>query len=817
VELSTSTRPEHRDRRVSRLPAALVVALAAALLARAAVAATPLVPRSALVGGVEVTADEVEYDASTGKVRLRGNAIVKRGAIVLRARSADYDPETGEVHASGNVLLTDPTRVVSADAVRAILGGETEAQGVLAFVKDQPVDLSGLRSVEEAARTGHNRLTFSTPSLRADENGRMKLRDARLTLCDCPPGKPPSWEISTSEADVVPGVRATLRWPVLRIAPPLVGRLVPVFVLPWMYLPLGDRQSGVLIPQIGNTGASGFSLAVPVYFTLGRSADATVTPEYALGRKQSDVEAGKPAVRGPGARFELRWAPVERAEGRAELEWIHDLDAEPGGWSGNRYGFSILHHQQVGDATSLQAGIKLAGDPVWVRDTNGDVLAAAVPYRRSDVLASRRDGPAVSEAVASYLQPFDPVSVATGVGYGTFGVDRNFSSRLGAAAATLVPVEAGPFRLSGRLGAARFNPFAGVGPPMRDVEGRPSVTRGDARAELALPLLLGDAVTFAPWVRAAALGYAPDALASSGIAWGIAGATLETEVSRSFGSLRHAITPRLEWRAATGTIGDPIAVPAYDLYDRTAVVIPGKPSALLTASPGTFEQLRASIETRLLSAGRTVFRAELGQDFDLKAGRLAEGFAGLSFAVGRVSADASARFFTDGGREPPAPPSNPPAIPSPFLDRFTELRAGIGAEDGRGDGLRVGYLSVGPGGSGILVAGLDPLFDERAAGIPASASGTLSARARLWNARFGYDVLVPGRATILPACQAGGAERQVPALHVQQQTGTFIYESACRCFRVSVTVGVTDCGNLSYSVAFDLSRLGSSGAAFATR
>ena len=247
MDLSTSTRPEHRRRRVSRPPAALVVALVVAILARAAVAA-PLVPRSALVGGVEVTADEVEYDATTGKVRLRGNAIVKRGAIVLRARSADYDPETGEVRASGNVLLTDPTRVVSADAVRAILGGETEAEGVLAFVKDQPVDLSGLRSVEEAARTGHNRLTFSTPSLRADESGRMKLRDARLTLCDCPPGKPPSWEISTSEADVVPGVRATLRWPVLRIAPPLVGRLVPVLVLPWMYLPLGDRQSGLLIP-----------------------------------------------------------------------------------------------------------------------------------------------------------------------------------------------------------------------------------------------------------------------------------------------------------------------------------------------------------------------------------------------------------------------------------------------------------------------------------------------------------------------------------------------------------------------------------------
>jgi LPS-assembly protein len=806
VAFAIPSRPERRPRRASLLLAALAVALPAT-------ASRAQVPRSALAGDVQVTADQVEYEAATGKVRLRGNAIVRRGAIVLRARSADYDTATGEVRASGNVLLTDPTRVLSADAVRAILGGESEAEGVLAFIKDEPVDLSGLRSVEEAARAGRNRLSFSTPSLRADKDGRMKLRDARLTLCDCGLGKLPSWEITTSEADVVPGVRATLKWPVLRIAPPGLDRLVPVFILPWMYLPLGDRQSGLLVPAFGNTGASGFSISQPVYLTLGRSADATVTPTYAFGRSSADVLAGKPAVRGPGALFELRWAPVERAEGRAELAYIHDLDAEPGGESGNRYALTLVHGQRIGDATSLQAKIQLAGDPVWLRDNNGDVLAQAMPYRRSDVLGSRRDGPVESEAVASYLQPFDPVAVATGVGYGTFGADRGISSRFGAAAATLVPVGVGPFRLSGRLGAARFGPVTGLGADMRDVVGRPAVTRGDARAELALPLLLGDAVTFAPWVRGAALGYAPDAAGTSGIAWGIAGATLQTELSRSFGSLRHSITPRLEWRAATTPLGDPIPVPAYDHLDRTA-------SGLLTASPGAFHQLRASVETRLESGARTVLRAELGQDFDLAAGRLAEAFAALSLGVGRLTADASARFFTDGGRTEPVPPppaGTPPTIPSAFLDRFTELRAGLSAEDGRGDGLRLGYLSVGAGGSGVLVAGLDPLFDERAAAITASASGTLAARVRLGPVRLGYDALVPGRATFLGPCTAGEGDRQVSALHVQQHTGTFIYESQCRCFRVSVVVNVTDCGNLSYGVAFDVSRLGSSGAAFATR
>ena len=137
-------------------------ALVAALVARIALAAPAALPPG-VMGDVEVTGDRVTYEPATGRLLLEGNALVKRGAIVLRARSAEWDPANGEVRASGNVLLTDPTRVVAADAVRALIGGEFEAEGVLAFVKDRPVDLSEVRSAADAGRKGRNRLTFSTP------------------------------------------------------------------------------------------------------------------------------------------------------------------------------------------------------------------------------------------------------------------------------------------------------------------------------------------------------------------------------------------------------------------------------------------------------------------------------------------------------------------------------------------------------------------------------------------------------------------------------------------------------------------------------
>ena len=246
-------------------------------------------------------AGSVSYEPGTGRYLLEGGAVLRRGAVVLRARTARYDPATSEVVATGDVLLTDATRAVAADGVTAVLGGPFEAKDVVAFLKDGPVALGETESIDAARRVGRNRLSLSGRSMRGDRSGRLKLSGARLTLCDCGPGHAPSWEIRAGEADVIPGKRATLSWPVLYVTPRFlfVDRPVPVLALPWLYVPLGDRQTGLLLPEIASTGATGFAVALPLFVTLGRSADLTLTPGYAFGRSRSDVAKGKPAVRGP--------------------------------------------------------------------------------------------------------------------------------------------------------------------------------------------------------------------------------------------------------------------------------------------------------------------------------------------------------------------------------------------------------------------------------------------------------------------------------------------------------------------------------------
>jgi LPS-assembly protein len=198
-------------------------------------------------------------------------------------------------------------------------------------------------------------------------------------------------------------------------------------------------------------------------------------------------------------------------------------------------------------------------------------------------------------------------------------------------------------------------------------------------------------------------------------------------------------------------------------------------------------------------------RAELGQDVDLRAGRLAETFAGLAVSAGPVVADARASFFAVDGRPDPARPAR---IPSALLDRFTELRANLALQDGRGDGIRAGFLAVGPGGSGALVAGIDPLFDLRPAALEVSAVATAGVSATVGGARLAYDALFPGRAAYVASCSGRpGAERRVGAAQVQQHAASLAWQSSCRCFRITAVARVTDCGDVSYSASLDLAGL----------
>ncbi|BDG08094.1 LPS-assembly protein LptD [Anaeromyxobacter paludicola] len=654
--MSPSTRP---PRRRSAAPILLAVALQA--LGGPALAAPP----ADAPGPVDVEAPEASFDQQTGRYSLTGGAVVRRGALTLRCERAGYDPETGEVDASGNVLLLEPGRALGASTAHLVLDGPFSATDVTGFLKPGTLDLSSARTLAEARDRGLNRFTLRGERA-SGEGDRFDVERGRFTLCDCGGDAPPSWEIRSSHADVIPGQRAILSWPVFYLTPRFlfVERPVPFFALPWFYLPLGDRQSGLLFPEFAMGGTVGYSLAEPIFVTLGESADVTFTPQWIWGIGDAAARAGTRGVKGGGGAIELRAVPAAGTDARLRLFYLDDTQRDyyggtPSPAHGGRLDLAAQLDSRLGPRERLRLDAELFADPLHPADFTNDVFLRQNPYRRSALAFTERGDDLLLSAEAAYYQPFAgvgnnwffPVDPASGIArpaYGGFGSRIPVFHRLPSLTATLLPVELrGPWTFSGTASLTRFAPIhgatgdegaSGVGPGDREWPARTSLdasqgdgrwetgerlaaTRLAARGELRADYLLGRWLRLEPYLRATGLGYAfSEAKAAQANGWLAAGLVAETELSRRYGegasARRHSIVPRLEWRAGTAPLGPALPAYAYDELD-DAPPRPGEPLVTYAATPtqaalvlpvrtltampyGGFNQLRASVRSRLV-------------------------------------------------------------------------------------------------------------------------------------------------------------------------------------------------------------------------
>ncbi|HZZ83426.1 MAG TPA: LPS-assembly protein LptD [Anaeromyxobacteraceae bacterium] len=672
---------EWRRGSVAAAAAALAIALSALALPAVAGAAEP-------PGPIAVEAGEASYDQQSGRYYLSGGAVLRRGAVTLRCRSASYDPESGEVDALGDVLLLEPGRALSASSAHMILDGPFAAKDVTAFLKPGLLDLSGANTVAEARDKGLNRFTLRGEQA-SGEQGRFDVADGRFTLCDCGGATPPSWEVRASHADVIPGKRAILSWPVFYLTPRFLflERPVPFFALPWFYLPLGERQTGFLFPEVVMGGAFGYSFAEPLFVTLGESADVTFTPQWILGVGEKAVQAGTRGVRGLGGAVELRATPAVGTDARLKLFFLRDVERDWLGGAaspahGDRVDLTAQLDSRLGARERLRLDAELFADPLHPTDFTNDVFLRANPYRRSAIAFTERREDLLLSAEAAYFQPFAgvgnnwffPVDPASGIArpeYGLFGSRLPVFQRLPSLTATALPVPlGGPLFFSGSASLTRFAPIhgatgdegaSGVGPGERGwPNAAPDAFQGDgrweqgerlaatrlaARGELRAPIDLGRWLLLEPYLRGTGLAYAfAEAKPAQADGWLAAGLVAQTEISRLYGegasARRHSIVPRLEWRAGTAPLGPALPAYAYDELD-DAPPRPGDPRLTyaatatsaglvlpvrtLTAMPyGGFNQLRASIRSRLIGPlGAFPFNLEAEVGQDVDLSRLA--------------------------------------------------------------------------------------------------------------------------------------------------------------------------------------------------
>jgi LPS-assembly protein len=237
---------------------------------------------------VSIRADSQEKAKDT--YHLRGHVEVTYQDMTLTADEASFDASTGDVVARGQVTFRDSQSRLEADEVhynvRAGQGWFANGRGSLqARITPRPRML----------------VTESPFYVRAQKVERRSentyvVEHGRLTSCEC---EAKGWSLSARRARIEVGKKAVTQGSVFRLF------RVPIFYSPYIINSIGarPRQTGFLLPYIGNSSQKGLIVGGGFFWAINPSADLLLGVEnYSI---RGLARSGRFRAR-PGATSDIR-------------------------------------------------------------------------------------------------------------------------------------------------------------------------------------------------------------------------------------------------------------------------------------------------------------------------------------------------------------------------------------------------------------------------------------------------------------------------------------------------------------------------------
>lgn len=216
----------------------------------------------------------VEGDRIQGQVDLKttveGNAQLRRGDTVIRARTLDYNQATDLARATGDVHINKAGNIFEGPYL------ELYVDAFQGFFNEPRYHFLRNDAYGQA-----DRVDF------IDENHAV-VHNATYTTCHRLPG--PSWmpdwilraaSIAMDQENEVGQAKDAV----------LSFKGVPILPVPSMSFPLGEqRKSGLLPPTVGMDSTSGFETTLPYYWNIAPNRDATLYPTI-MTRRGVDLGA----------------------------------------------------------------------------------------------------------------------------------------------------------------------------------------------------------------------------------------------------------------------------------------------------------------------------------------------------------------------------------------------------------------------------------------------------------------------------------------------------------------------------------------------
>jgi LPS-assembly protein len=240
--------------------------------------------------GTTLVTVESDRQAKTGeKYALDGHVVITYKDRRVEADHIDYDNATSELNATGHLRVS---------------GGEnneiiTASRGTM-NLKEQTgrfYDVNGSVGLKDSGRriiyANGNPFLFSGRMVVKTGPREYEIYDGSVTSCQLPN---PDWQLFAGRFSVNQE-KAVARNSVFKVIN------VPLLFLPYVTHPVDaeGRQTGFLIPVIGQSSTRGLVLGEQIYFSINRSTDLTVGAEYFSRRGWSQMATFR--YRGLGNNF----------------------------------------------------------------------------------------------------------------------------------------------------------------------------------------------------------------------------------------------------------------------------------------------------------------------------------------------------------------------------------------------------------------------------------------------------------------------------------------------------------------------------------
>ena len=354
------------------------------------------VPGDVSEDAATVLADEITLQGDR-TLTARGGVVIWYQGARLVASALRVDGETGALTIEGPIHLTRPDQAGGPDDITLV------ADSAQLDRRLQDGILRGARLV--IARE----LQLAAREVRRSDGGRITtMTNVVTSSCRvCANDPTPLWEIRarsiTHDAD---------RGELILERPQLRAFGLPVAGLPFTITapdPSVDRKSGFLRPSIRTTSGLGFGVKVPYFITLGRSADATLTPYVSASRTRTLEARYRQAFSNGGLQLDgaISRDDLQDGETRGYLFGAAAFDLP----RGYRLGMQLQHTSDraylldygITDADRLWSGMtldrvqrnRLFAARVGTYDTmRENEEGATSPAQVADVIWRRRSNPA---------------------------------------------------------------------------------------------------------------------------------------------------------------------------------------------------------------------------------------------------------------------------------------------------------------------------------------------------------------------------------------------------------------------------------------